>query len=324
MHKVYWPDNMPKQAHRDCLATALKEMHGLPPMAALGRAEDWNKCLLVALRALAIVDRFAEMGGVSKRTGKHLDRLQARIASAFGPVVWEQLVEILGNVRSRKTKALRQFSALLRDEDEMPLSGTDKGKGSTGAPSANPMRIIRLPMHCACNSAVRRTSFARSGARLNRPRLARAIATGSTNGLFIRPRYLRGGSYVIDASGSMGLSESRLNELCRAVPAATVAYYSGWSSASADGAYGELVIYAENGRRADYCAHMHGSNDVDLYALLWLLRQPAPRYFVSDGGFCGGPDGQDAQCAALLAGAVATGNVQWIQSVSELEKMLGL
>ena len=79
-----------------------------------------------------------------------------------------------------------------------------------------------------------------------------------------------------------------------------------------------LVVYAENGQRADHCDHMHGGNSVDLFAIQWLLRQPAPRVYVGDGEFCGGPDGQDSAAAALLAGAVANGKVKWIQSITEL------
>ena len=153
------------------------------------------------------------------------------------------------------------------------------------------MRVVKLPMPETCNSTVKRTALARSGARLNRARLVQAVLNRSTIGLFIRNRYLQGGTYLFDASGSMGLSAERLNELCRSVPAATVAYYSGWACQAHDGAYGELVIYAENGQRATECDHMHGGNEVDLFAIQWLLRQPSPRVYVGDGQFCGGPDG---------------------------------
>ena len=162
--------------------------------------------------------------------------------------------------------------------DDEPGTAKGKGNGSTGDQTSNPMRIVRLPMPEACNSAVRRISLARSGCRLNRARIVRAVAIGSTFGLFVRQRYLRGGSYLFDASGSMGLTDDRLNALCQSVPAATVAYYSGWGSRSAaDGAYGELVVYAENGRRAAECSNVHGGNEVDLFAIQWLLKQPAPR-----------------------------------------------
>jgi hypothetical protein len=309
VHFVYWPETMPKRANRDCLAAALRDMRTIPAMGALGRGEDWNLNLLVALRCSAILSRLGNH--------RHSERLQSRMLRAFGPIVAEKLAEILGQVRSRKYKALAAFTALMRTDDDG--CGKQKGSKGTGPPTAQPMRVVRLAMADACNSTARRIALSRSGARLNRARLARAIAVGSTAGLFIRQRYLPGGTYLFDASGSMGLSDYRLNELCRSVPAATVAYYSGWGSPAADGAYGELVIYAENGRRAAACERMHGGNEVDLYAVEWLLQQAGPRVYVGDGQFCGGPEGQDSRAAALLASAVANDKVRWIKSISELD-----
>jgi hypothetical protein len=245
--------------------------------------------------------------------------LKERIRAAFGPIVAEKLQEILYRIlrAKRSVKAIVDFTALMRLDDESG-KGNKPGSGSNGQSTNQPMRIVKLSMPEACDSRARRTTLARSGSRLNRGRLARAVAIGSTSGLFIRPRYLPGGTYLFDASGSMGLSDWRLNELCRAVPAATVAYYSGWDSPEADGAYGELVIYAENGRRADACDRVWGGNEVDLFAIEWLLRQPEPRVYVGDGEFCGGPEGQDAKAAVLLASAVATGKVRWLRTVNEL------
>ena len=198
------------------------------------------------------------------------------------------------------------------DEDEEP--GTGKARGADGKATAEPMAIVRLPMVEPCNAQVKKTAIARSGARLNRGRLARAIVNGSTAGLFIRQRYLPGGTYLFDASGSMNISEERLNEICRNVPAATVAYYSG-SNCENDGHYGHLVIYSEGGRRANEVRYRHGGNSVDLYAIEWLLQQPGPRIFVSDGGFTGGPEGQDIAAAKVLAAAVAAGQLDWQQTI---------
>jgi hypothetical protein len=116
----------------------------------------------------------------------------------------------------------------------------------------------------------------------------------------------------------MNLGESRLGELCRSAPAATVAYYSGWGSPDASGCYGKLVIYAENGRRATTVDHRYSGNDIDLFAIQWLLRQPAPRLYIGDGDFCGGPEGQNVRAAALLASAVANGKIDWQRSVDDL------
>jgi hypothetical protein len=321
VHNIYWPLSMPRQANRDCLAVALRDLRTIQPMAAMASADEWNVNLLVALRTMAIVSRLANRICNHDTALAIRQRLDKRITTAFGPIIAEKLAGILGMVKSRRYKAIREFTALLRDDDE-PAHGNKQGDRANGQQTANPMRIVRLPMPEACNSKVKRTALSRSGARLNRSRIVRAITTGSTAGLFVRQRYLPGGTYLFDASGSMCLTDDMLNSLCRSVPAATVAYYSGRGMA-ADGTYGELVIYAERGRRAADIERVHGGNEVDLYAIEWLLRQPGPRTYIGDGEFCGGPEGQDIKAAALLAGAVANGKVTWYQSVSELSDILG-
>ena len=270
-------------------------------------ADTWNVSLLVALRCLAIADRLPYMG-------RRSDRIANRLAKSFPPNIVQELADILQACKSKRgrTKSLKAFQALMRSDEEQ--QGANKGDGSTGAHSANPMRIVKLPMVEPCDATAKRTSLARSGARINRGRLARAITTGSTAGLFIRQRHLPGGTYLFDASGSMQISEERLNELCRNVPAATVAYYSG-EHQHADGSYGDLVIYSQGGQRAREVANRYGGNSVDLYAIQWLLKQPGPRTFICDGGFCGGPEGQDIAAAKLLATAVANGDIVWQQSV---------
>ena len=186
VHSVYWPRSMPDKANRDCLTAALLDMRTIPSMIALGRAEDWNVKLLVALRCMSIVTRLGER--------RHTTRLQSRLLAAFGPIITDKLTEILSLVKSQKMKAMGEFAALLRSDEEYTSANSNNasqpGSGSTGELTDSPMQIVRLPMPEACDSSVRRTALARSGARLNRSRLARAIASGSTSGLFIRPRYL--------------------------------------------------------------------------------------------------------------------------------------
>jgi len=198
VHSVYWPNSMPRKANRDCLATALADARTIAPAVATGRAEAWNTSLLVALRSMSMVRRLG--------SHKQIDRLKARILPVVGPIVWERLSEILQRVLSRrnKRKAYAEFTALLFADDGSEFDG--RGKGSTGAATAEPMRIVKLPLTENCNAAVRRLSLARSGARLNRARIVRAVANSSTVGLFIRQRYLAGGTYLFDASGSMGLT----------------------------------------------------------------------------------------------------------------------
>lgn len=306
VHAIYWPRTMPDRANRDCLATAMLDARSLPPMAGMVDAATWNISLLVALRSLAIVDRLGY--------GKRIDRLNKRLSKSFPRTILDALDDILDLAKSKrgKTKALKAFSDLMRSDE--PQDGSDKGNRSSGAASENPMLIVKLATPEACDKTVRKTQLARSGARTNRARLTRAIVSGSTAGLFVRQRFAMGGTYLFDASGSMCLSEERLNELCRTAPAATVAYYSGPGSQRTDGSYGTLVIYSQGGMRAREIEQRYGSNEVDLFAIQWLLRQPMPRVFVSDGGFCGGPEGQDIAAAKLLATAVANGEIIWQQT----------
>lgn len=105
VHAVYWPRSMPVKANRDCLATALQQLHNLPPMALLGRADDWNISLLVALRAMAIVNR---LGFTSRKAARNRYRMQNKLTAAFGPIVAEKLGEIL----DRACKAKRSKVAL--------------------------------------------------------------------------------------------------------------------------------------------------------------------------------------------------------------------
>ena len=94
------------------------------------------------------------------------------------------------------------------------------------------MRMVKLAMPQACNSAVKRTALVRS----RRKAQPRPIGSRGCDWFKRRsihpPRYLQGGTYLFDACGSMGLSADRLNTLCKSVPAATVAYYSGWGGAA--------------------------------------------------------------------------------------------
>jgi len=79
----------------------------------------------------------------------------------------------------------------------------------------------------------------------------------------------------------MEYSDDDLRRIMTIAPAATVAFYSG----SADG--GHLVVAVRDGRAAslrsvrDGLAGL-GGNCVDLPALQWLARQPAPRFWVTD------------------------------------------
>ena len=306
VHALYWPESLPLKAHRDCLAAALIDARSLR-RADLADPDQWNAACQVAVRSLAVVRRLRGFGA---------ERLLHRELAHLPPIVRETLVKCLDNVRNR-SRASGIFEALMRSAAE-----GGKGGAGTGEASESPMRIVRLPLVAPSNSAVSRVQLARSGAHINRARLARAIVNCSPVGLFKRRRRSEGGTILLDASGSMGVCEERLAAICAALPLATVAYYAGRGGMSPDGSYGQLSIYAERGLRAAEAPLCGGNNDVDLYALRWLLEQPAPRVIVTDAEFCGGPAGQDVAASKLLAAEVAAGRVRWIRSYGELADAL--
>jgi hypothetical protein len=107
--------------------------------------------------------------------------------------------------------------------------------------------------------------------------------------IFSRTRAHKGGTVLIDLSGSMSLTLDDLDRIVAAAPAATIATYSGRST------HGTLHIVARKGRVANSdglrAAQSSGNgNIVDGPALRWLAKQQAPRLWVSDGYVTGKHD----------------------------------
>jgi hypothetical protein len=103
--------------------------------------------------------------------------------------------------------------------------------------------------------------------------------------VFTRRRRQRGGTVLIDASGSMLFRPSDLERITAAAPLATVAVYTG------HGRSGTLAIVASRGRIAGaealgQAARGNG-NVIDGPALRWLAKQPEPRIWISDGRVTG-------------------------------------
>lgn len=105
--------------------------------------------------------------------------------------------------------------------------------------------------------------------------------------VFLRRRRQRGGTVLIDASGSMCFGPAEFQRITEAAPLATVAIYAG------RGASGTLSIVAARGRMAsssDIGATLGRGNVVDGPALRWLAQQPEPRIWISDGQVTGTHD----------------------------------
>lgn len=100
--------------------------------------------------------------------------------------------------------------------------------------------------------------------------------------IFVRQGMRRGGTLLIDISGSMGWQWEDTLKLIEATPAMTIAMYSGGNED------GQLTIIAKDGKLVakDFnpraFGHL-GNNTVDGPALSWLARQPRPRVWFSDG-----------------------------------------
>lgn len=94
-----------------------------------------------------------------------------------------------------------------------------------------------------------------------------------------------GGTLLIDISSSMSWAQSLTEQLIEALPAMTIAVYSG------KGATGDLTIIAKDGRVAaageDWRQNHGGGNAVDGPALEWLAKQAKPRVWFSDGEVTG-------------------------------------
>ena len=102
--------------------------------------------------------------------------------------------------------------------------------------------------------------------------------------VFKHKKNIKGGTVLIDASGSMSLSEDDVFEILETLPASTVAMYSGssYKNKARGDADGELVILAKDQKQIAELPKALGENIIDYPALRWLSKQQTPRIWVSD------------------------------------------
>jgi len=142
----------------------------------------------------------------------------------------------------------------------------------------------------------RREAPTKRGRKIRGSRLAAASFQPSVR-VFERPIQAgQGGTILVDASASMGLTEEALNTFLRDAPALTLAFYNAPNDYSY---YGNIYIYAANGFRAfgfNQSELMDGringkllsrayygyGNVIDYQAMVWLSKQPGPRYLLTD------------------------------------------
>ncbi len=97
--------------------------------------------------------------------------------------------------------------------------------------------------------------------------------------IFKQKQRVKGGTILIDASGSMRFDGKDILEIMMLLPAVNIAMYNGFYNG------GNLRIIAKNGMRVDDTYlddHSGGGNVVDGPALRWLAEMPPRRIWVSD------------------------------------------
>ncbi|MSR63934.1 MAG: hypothetical protein EXS08_16030 [Planctomycetes bacterium] len=137
--------------------------------------------------------------------------------------------------------------------------------------------------------------------------------------LFRRTSRVRGGTVLIDTSGSMSLDAAGIDRILVASSgAALVALYSGHDK------LGELRIVARDGRRADArdLVPFGRGNIVDEPALLWLARQAGPRLWISDGGVTGIGDTTSTELHRRCQEIVARGGIRRVKTIDEAVAVL--
>jgi hypothetical protein len=284
---------------------------------------NWQ--LVLAVRVLAMLNHY----GASSRGNYLADCEQVRsksvrmLAGIMGSKTMTALRRVIALAQKRRgrNRAIAMLEALMekeltpeeeeREEEEMRRDGDILEPPTEGDVLDGEMKITNLipkTIPCAKEKQIHRR-FSPDGVVINAGRFVNAIASGESNGLFMRRvRQKPGGTILIDASGSMHANAHNLTALCELCPTATVAYYSGYGSKGR----GELCVYALNGKRFGKelpQKTIHGGNAVDLPAIRWMMRLPKPWTLISDLGFCGGVIGSEQVAHALVERAKQRGDL---------------
>jgi len=182
-------------------------------------------------------------------------------------------------------------------------------------PGALRIRSAPLPVALRARGGVRSWRAASEGSVV---RYAHRWATDRA--VFRRRVRVRGGTLLVDRSGSMTISVEDFDRFLAAAPIGTrVAIYGG------EGAGGELRVVAEGGRRAaaEDLGRIGRGNVVDLPALEWLARQRAPRIWVSDGGVTGIGDRFSAALSARCEAVRRRAQIRRVENLEEARAVFG-
>jgi ribosomal protein S13 len=199
-------------------------------------------------------------------------------------------------------------------------SSTTAGTGNRGKDVASgELRLVTAPLpHPTGNPRGGRRGKGRAKCEGSYPRLLHRWALDKAIFRHTAPRR-RGGTVLIDTSGSMSLDAAGVDQILMASPgAARIAIYSGTEK------IGELRIVAKDGRRADArdLVPFGRGNIVDEPALEWLARQDGPRVWISDGGVTGIGDTSSAALQKRCQEIVARAGIQRVKTVQEAARLL--
>lgn len=132
----------------------------------------------------------------------------------------------------------------------------------------------------------------------------------------------KGGTFIIDASGSMNISTKAIANILEKAPAAKVAIYCGYGDA------GKIAIVAEQGRMANENAIRHfrdetgQGNIIDGPVLKWLGTQTQPRIWICDGYVTGVNDDQHSELSAEALRLSKLHDIKRIEHLEALKEML--
>lgn len=174
-----------------------------------------------------------------------------------------------------------------------------------------------------------------TGPRIAGKNLYQAMTTPGAR-VFRKMQPWRGGTVVVDCSGSMCLTGGDVDKILDAIPGCTIVGYNGMSG------YGELLFLADRGRKIEFkeggsmsdlpwVGHPKwpsqyegtkwvGGNAIDDCVMRWLLRRAGNRMIVTDGGFC---DYQGVrETLNLLNACVSEGIVTWATNITAAVKLV--
>jgi len=197
--------------------------------------------------------------------------------------------------------------------------GRAKNAGDGAELASGALTVVQAPLTVSCRAAgMSRRARGRSTSEGTVPRSFHRWPVDGA--VFVRRGRQRGGTVLVDTSGSMALDAAGIDRILEASSgAAIVAIYSGHERE------GELRIVARDGKRAD-AAHLvpkGRGNVVDEPALAWLARQQEPRLWISDGGVTGVGDVTSPELQRRCAELCRRGRVTRVRTVEEAARCLG-